>query len=82
MRRIIILIHLLLLCLLLVASPRNQFSTNVQAIQSVHFKLRPAQYTTKPRSGYVMPALVHEKKIHKNPSGPNPIGNHRPPSRQ
>ncbi|KAJ7947672.1 CLAVATA3/ESR (CLE)-related protein 46-like, partial [Quillaja saponaria] len=77
-----ILIHLLSVCLLLAASPFNQLSTNVQSIQSVHFKLGPVQPSSRPPSGYVKPAWVVEKKFRKTPSGPNPVGNHQPPSRQ
>ncbi|XP_015874071.1 CLAVATA3/ESR (CLE)-related protein 46 [Ziziphus jujuba] len=74
------LIYLLLAWLLLAAYPRHYSTVSVQAIESAHFKLKPAQPNS--RSGrFVFPAWVDGKKIHKAPSGPNPVGNHRPPSK-
>nr|XP_048324526.1 uncharacterized protein LOC107411075 isoform X1 [Ziziphus jujuba var. spinosa] len=112
------LIYLLLAWLLLAAYPRHYSTVSVQAIESAHFKLKPAQPNS--RSGrFVFPAWVSRrveflpkqnnhlsfllrsitydyntlnfystvakqvdgKKIHKAPSGPNPVGNHRPPSK-
>uniref|UniRef100_A0A6N2MZZ5 CLAVATA3/ESR-related protein n=1 Tax=Salix viminalis TaxID=40686 RepID=A0A6N2MZZ5_SALVM len=67
-------VHLLLAWLLLVAS-QPRFS-------SVHFKLKPAQLASNSHEGNVLPVWVAEKRIHKSPSGPNPVGNHNPPSKQ
>ncbi|XP_006369517.1 CLAVATA3/ESR (CLE)-related protein 46 [Populus trichocarpa] len=76
-------VHLLLAWLLLVAS-QQRFSSNikVQAVEAVHFKPNPAQLTSKSHKGNVLPVWVAEKRIHKSPSGPNPVGNHNPPSKQ
>ncbi|KAF9665501.1 hypothetical protein SADUNF_Sadunf16G0129400 [Salix dunnii] len=48
----------------------------------LHFKLKPAQLTSKSHKGNVLPVWVAEKRFHKSPSGPNPVGNHNPPSKQ
>ncbi|BAT90710.1 uncharacterized protein HKW66_Vig0140610 [Vigna angularis] len=69
-------IQLLFAWLLLPASALNHFTADVQAMQSVHFKLRTPQLQT----GNVIPSWVNEKN-RKSPSGPNPIGNQRPPSK-
>ncbi|KAJ1381800.1 hypothetical protein SESBI_44808 [Sesbania bispinosa] len=76
-------VHLLFAWLLLAASALNHITANDQAIQSVHFKLRTTllQASSEPRAGHAMPSWVKEKKSRKSPSGPNPIGNHRPPSK-
>ncbi|TKY67337.1 CLAVATA3/ESR (CLE)-related protein 46 [Spatholobus suberectus] len=69
-------VHLLFAWLLLTASALNHVTASVQAMQSVHFKASP-----KPQTGHVIPSWVKEQKNRKSPSGPNPIGNHRPPSK-
>ncbi|KAJ6424965.1 hypothetical protein OIU84_025688 [Salix udensis] len=76
-------VHLLLAWLLLVASqPRFSSGVRVQAAEAVHFKLKPAQLASNSHEGNVLPVWVAEKRIHKSPSGPNPVGNHNPPSKQ
>ncbi|EOY34086.1 Uncharacterized protein TCM_041870 [Theobroma cacao] len=77
-----VLIYLLLVWLLLAVSQLQESQINVQAIESVHFKLRPRSSMPKPRTRNALPTWVETKKIHKSPSGPNPVGNHRPPSRE
>ncbi|XP_059428954.1 CLAVATA3/ESR (CLE)-related protein 46-like [Corylus avellana] len=75
-------IHLLLLaCLLLAASQQPYFSVNVQALEPAHFRLRSGHTSLRSHNRNALPSWVEEKKIHKSPSGPNPVGNHRPPSR-
>ncbi|KAG6789302.1 hypothetical protein POTOM_005394 [Populus tomentosa] len=51
-------------------------------LSGIHFKPNPAQLTSKSHKGNVLPVWVAEKRIHKSPSGPNPVGNHNPPSKQ
>ncbi|KAJ6964247.1 hypothetical protein NC652_002509 [Populus alba x Populus x berolinensis] len=58
------------------------FSTTFLLQYQVHFKPNPAQLTSKSHKGNVLPVWVAEKRIHKSPSGPNPVGNHNPPSKQ
>ncbi|KAK7846015.1 hypothetical protein CFP56_008530, partial [Quercus suber] len=78
------LIHLLLAWLLLATSQHSYFATNVQAVQSVHFRFRPGQLSSRSHNGYALSARkqVRGKNNHKIPSGPNPVGNQRPPSRK
>ncbi|KAG2670190.1 hypothetical protein I3843_14G070900 [Carya illinoinensis] len=79
------LIHVFLAWLLLAAASQySYFSISVQAVESVHFRLRKGQQPPGSRShnGDALPNWVEEKKIHKTPSGPNPMGNHSPPSRR
>nr|XP_011461237.1 PREDICTED: CLAVATA3/ESR (CLE)-related protein 46-like [Fragaria vesca subsp. vesca] len=78
-------IHLLLIWLLLATSQYHYYTTNAQALESVQFKLKPALRSSRPGSGtrYAIHTQVSgRKRIHKTPSGPNPAGNHRPPSKQ
>ncbi|PRQ33993.1 hypothetical protein RchiOBHm_Chr5g0063861 [Rosa chinensis] len=78
-------INLLLIWLLLATSQYHHYIINAQALESVQFKLNPALHSSRPGSGtrYALPTRVSERKrIHKTPSGPNPAGNHRPPSKQ
>ncbi|KAG6762144.1 hypothetical protein POTOM_032631 [Populus tomentosa] len=49
---------------------------------TVHFKLKPRQLTSKLHVGDDLPNWVAEKRIHKSSSGPNPVGNRNPPSKQ
>ncbi|KAG4198599.1 hypothetical protein ERO13_A05G096800v2 [Gossypium hirsutum] len=72
-----LLICLLLAWLLLAVSQLQGSQINVQAIESVRFKFRSRSPMPRPR----LPNWVEMKKIHKSPSGPNPVGNHHPPSR-
>ncbi|KAJ6948058.1 LOW QUALITY PROTEIN: hypothetical protein NC651_002421 [Populus alba x Populus x berolinensis] len=58
------------------------FSIILLPVSSIHFKPNPAQLTSKSHKGNVLPVWVAEKRIHKSPSGPNPVGNHNPPSKQ
>ncbi|XP_025015246.1 CLAVATA3/ESR (CLE)-related protein 46 isoform X2 [Ricinus communis] len=77
------LIHLLLVCLLLVAY-LHHFSTQIKvpATESVQFKLKPAQPSLRSRKANLLPSWAEGKKVHKSPSGPNPVGNHNPPTKQ
>ncbi|XP_004505876.1 CLAVATA3/ESR (CLE)-related protein 46 [Cicer arietinum] len=76
-----IFVPLLFAWLLLAASALNHVTVDIQAIQSVDFKLRTLQATPKPHAEHVIPSWVKEKKSRKSPSGPNPIGNQRPPTK-
>ncbi|XP_027910771.1 CLAVATA3/ESR (CLE)-related protein 46 [Vigna unguiculata] len=71
-----IFIHLLFAWLLLPASALNHATADVHAMHSAHFKLR----TPPPQTAHAIPSWVNEKS-RKSPSGPNPIGNQRPPSK-
>ncbi|KAM7496567.1 hypothetical protein LguiA_020981 [Lonicera macranthoides] len=74
------LLQLLLLGFLLLVTFQQHYA-EVQAKQSVDFKLRPAKRTSRKANGFNLTTWVKDKKIYKKPSGPNPTGNHRPPSR-
>ncbi|XP_022878718.1 CLAVATA3/ESR (CLE)-related protein 46-like [Olea europaea var. sylvestris] len=81
-----ILLYLLLVWLISAAFQQHQaIGFNVRATESVDFKIKPAEYRTA--AGHIMRTLAgnvkgeKEKKIRKAPSGPNPIGNRRPPSK-
>ncbi|KAG4974034.1 hypothetical protein AAZX31_11G137100 [Glycine max] len=76
-----IFVYLLFAWLLLAASALNHVTASVQAMQSVHFKLRTLEANPKQQNGHVIPSWVEEKKNRKSPSGPNPIGNQHPPSK-
>ncbi|XP_040994065.1 CLAVATA3/ESR (CLE)-related protein 46-like [Juglans microcarpa x Juglans regia] len=78
------LIHVFLAWLLLAAASQySYFTISVHAVESVHFRLRKGQQPgSRSHNGDALPRWVEEKKIHKTPSGPNPMGNHRPPSRR
>ncbi|XP_054812181.1 CLAVATA3/ESR (CLE)-related protein 46 [Prosopis cineraria] len=73
--------RLLLLSLLLAASPINHLTASVQAIPPAHVKLRTLRPSSMPHSGHDMPSWDEDKRTQKSPSGPNPVGNHRPPSK-
>ncbi|OMO91271.1 hypothetical protein COLO4_18484 [Corchorus olitorius] len=77
-----VLIYLLLAWLLLAVSQLQNSQINVQATESVHFKLRTGSLMPPSHAKTALPTWVEMKKIHRSPSGPNPVGNHRPPSRQ
>ncbi|RDY12580.1 CLAVATA3/ESR (CLE)-related protein 46, partial [Mucuna pruriens] len=76
-----IFVHLLFAWLLLAASALNHVTASVQAMQSVHFKLRTLHASPKTQTGHPIPSWIKEKKNRKSPSGPNPIGNQHPPSK-
>ncbi|KAF5821523.1 hypothetical protein HanRHA438_Chr01g0015381 [Helianthus annuus] len=72
MKKLHILSHLLLICLLLLPSKGY-------ASKSVDFEVWAAQRNSKP--GIIRGSTPQEeKKVYKQPSGPNPSGNNRPPS--
>ncbi|RXH84544.1 hypothetical protein DVH24_032828 [Malus domestica] len=80
-------IHLLLVWLLLAASQYHYYNIHVQAIESVQYKLNTAQPgsgsgSAGSRTRNVLPSKVSGRNVHKTPSRPNPVGNHRPPSEQ
>ncbi|KAI6685660.1 hypothetical protein NL676_031573 [Syzygium grande] len=77
-----VLAHLLIACLLLWAfSPRSP-TVQARAVESVHPKARPSSAETAHLyPGNMGPTLGKERKIRKTPSGPNPTGNHRPPTK-
>ncbi|KAI3788101.1 hypothetical protein L2E82_00765 [Cichorium intybus] len=54
--------------------------SKVHATKSVDFNVRAARHNLNPGSIYGS-TPQDEKKAYKQPSGPNPVGNHRPPSR-
>ncbi|KAL3518211.1 hypothetical protein ACH5RR_020800 [Cinchona calisaya] len=79
--------HLLFLWLLLAVFRHHfTFGSNVQAAKPVDLKINPAEYNSRSTTRHILSTLVHEqvneKKTHKALSGPNPVGNHCPPSRQ
>ncbi|KAL7601256.1 hypothetical protein Lser_V15G26535 [Lactuca serriola] len=76
MKRIQILFPFLLFCLLLLPFP-----SKVHAAKPVDFKVRSAHHSLNPDSIYGS-TQKEEKKAYKQPSGPNPVGNHGPPSRR
>ncbi|RYR23134.1 hypothetical protein Ahy_B03g068398 isoform A [Arachis hypogaea] len=60
-------------------SALNHVTANAQDIQPVQFKLKTLQ--TIPRSEHIT-SWGEEKRTHrKHPSGPNPVGNHLPPTK-
>ncbi|KAK7257801.1 hypothetical protein RIF29_32036 [Crotalaria pallida] len=68
------------------SSALTRVTAKVQATQSVYFRLRNLQTVPKPHAGHVNDATpshtwIEEKRAPKKPSGPNPIGNHFPPSK-
>nr|GME16558.1 CLAVATA3/ESR (CLE)-related protein 46 [Ipomoea batatas]GME20201.1 CLAVATA3/ESR (CLE)-related protein 46 [Ipomoea batatas] len=52
-----------------------------QPIRSANFKSSHPNNMLGNTNGYFHAASGKEMKIHKKPSGPNPIGNQHPPSR-
>ncbi|XP_021716178.1 CLAVATA3/ESR (CLE)-related protein 46-like [Chenopodium quinoa] len=76
-----ILILLLLAWFLFAAFQSNRPFIKDQATKSVNFKLRSLQSSSLWPTKHHIPAWDDLKKIHKSPSGPNPVGNHRPPTR-
>ncbi|ESW04105.2 hypothetical protein PHAVU_011G065200 [Phaseolus vulgaris] len=75
-----IFIHLLFAWLLLPASALNHVTPGVQATQSVYFKFRTPRAIPQSQTRHAIPSWVNEKN-RKSPSGPNPVGNQRPPSK-
>ncbi|XP_030504262.2 CLAVATA3/ESR (CLE)-related protein 46 [Cannabis sativa] len=76
------LIQLSLAFILFVAIQYYHSTITVQDIESVHFRFKPAQPNSRSDTRFVLPARVNGEKTHMRRSGPNPVGNHRPPSRQ
>ncbi|XP_038712161.1 uncharacterized protein LOC120006245 isoform X4 [Tripterygium wilfordii] len=72
------LILLIFTLLLLGGSKHHHFNIQVQAMAqgTSHFKLGPEEQSARPQKANLFPGWTEEKKIHKQPSGPNPIGNH------
>ncbi|XP_024963689.1 CLAVATA3/ESR (CLE)-related protein 46 isoform X2 [Cynara cardunculus var. scolymus] len=70
---------LLLMFLLLLLLP--SFQNAVYATKSDNFKVRGARHNSKLGSKHSS-TPQEEKKVYKRPSGPNPVGNFRPPSRR
>ncbi|KAK3442152.1 CLAVATA3/ESR (CLE)-related protein 46 [Eucalyptus grandis] len=76
-----VLVRLLIACLLWAFSLRSP-TVQAQAVESVRPKARPSPVETAHLyPGNMGPMLGKEKKTRKTPSGPNPTGNHRPPTR-
>ncbi|XP_076892342.1 CLAVATA3/ESR (CLE)-related protein 46-like [Bidens hawaiensis] len=72
MKTLHILSHLLLICLLLL--PYKGY-----AAKPAYFDVQAARHNSKP--GNIYGSTPQEvKKVYKQPSGPNPAGNNRPPS--
>lgn len=81
-RRHTLILLILLTWILFVAFQCNSPLINVQATKSVNFKLRSSQSSsTTWSSKHHAPTWDDMKKSHKTPSGPNPVGNQRPPTR-
>ncbi|KAI7739473.1 hypothetical protein M8C21_001015 [Ambrosia artemisiifolia] len=72
MKKLRILFHLLLICLLLLSSKGY-------ATKSVDFEVQAARYNSNPDNSHGS-TPQEEKKVYKQPSGPNPVGNNHPPS--
>ncbi|XP_039043528.1 CLAVATA3/ESR (CLE)-related protein 46-like isoform X2 [Hibiscus syriacus] len=72
---------LLLAWFLLIDSQLQGSQIDAQAIESVHFKFRPRSLMSRLHARNALPTWVEMKKIHKSPSGQNPLENHKPPSR-
>ncbi|CAN1150411.1 hypothetical protein LINPERPRIM_LOCUS18229 [Linum perenne] len=72
---------LLLGCLLIVASQHGFFvsAKKVQATGSYDFRVKHAHSGSRREAS---PHRVGEKKVRKAPSGPNPVGNHNPHTKQ
>nr|XP_043608945.1 uncharacterized protein LOC122580856 isoform X2 [Erigeron canadensis] len=70
----------LVIWLLLMPPFHDALEHKVYATESVGFMLRAARHNTKPGSTYGT-TPQEEKKVFKQPSGPNPAGNHLPPSK-
>ncbi|XP_030537455.1 CLAVATA3/ESR (CLE)-related protein 46 isoform X2 [Rhodamnia argentea] len=76
-----VLVLLLVGCLLSAFSLHSP-AVQAQAVGSVHPKARPSSLETAHLyPGHMGPGLGKEKKMRKTPSGPNPTGNHRPPTK-
>ncbi|KAL3850689.1 hypothetical protein ACJIZ3_012571 [Penstemon smallii] len=86
MRKTQILLHLILM--LLAFQPHFAISSTFQETKSAtNFKINTAAYNSRIISGKNWKTLrntmdAEKKVVPKTPSGPNPIGNHRPPSRK
>ncbi|CAA3008930.1 Hypothetical predicted protein [Olea europaea subsp. europaea] len=84
-----ILLYLLLAWLISAAFQQHQAISPVgRPTESVGLKIKPAEfYSTRIATGHIVRTSENgieegkSKKNWKTPSGPNPIGNHRPPSR-
>ncbi|KAK1428740.1 hypothetical protein QVD17_17580 [Tagetes erecta] len=72
MKKLHFLTHILLICLLLLPSKGH-------ATKSVDFKVQATRYNSKSDKIYSS-TPQEQKKVYKQPSGPNPSGNNRPPS--
>ncbi|GLU02383.1 hypothetical protein SLE2022_196350 [Rubroshorea leprosula] len=78
-----VLLFLLLAWLLLaVSQPQDFQKINVQATDSVHSNLRPRRLISRAESRNELPTWAAMKRNRKSASGPNPVGNQHPPSRQ
>ncbi|TYH80821.1 hypothetical protein ES332_D03G158300v1 [Gossypium tomentosum] len=80
-----VLIYLLLAWLLLIHYQLQGSEISYQAIDSVptvHLKFsRPRSLMPRSRVRNALPTWVEMKKIHKSPSGPNPVENRWSPSK-
>ncbi|CAK9137859.1 unnamed protein product [Ilex paraguariensis] len=76
------LVHFLILWLLLATSQHHYtIASKNQAMESVDFKIKRAQYSSRSTTGRILTPWVKEQKNRKKPSGPNPVGNYRPPTK-
>ncbi|KNA13269.1 hypothetical protein SOVF_117930 [Spinacia oleracea] len=71
----------LLAWFLIMAFQCNSTIIKDQATKSVNFKLRSLQSGSTWLTKHHIPTWDDMKKFHKTPSGPNPVGNQRPPTR-
>ncbi|KAK9057619.1 hypothetical protein SSX86_022455 [Deinandra increscens subsp. villosa] len=74
MKKLYILSHLILLLICLLLLPSKGYAT-----KSVEFKVEAARDNSK-KPDSIYSSTQEEKKVYKQPSGPNPVGNKRPPS--
>ncbi|PIN24364.1 hypothetical protein CDL12_02897 [Handroanthus impetiginosus] len=87
MRRTQILSHFLLMWLIWVAFQQHYaISSSFQESKSVSFKINAEAYNSRVAGGNSRKTMrntgdANENKVRKTPSGPSPVGNHRPPSR-
>ncbi|KAM3202447.1 hypothetical protein P3L10_030071 [Capsicum annuum] len=82
MKRTELLLYIFLICTIYAACQHDyNFIPMAQAIKPVKSNKSSVFYTLRSTRGHIFANLGKYEKIHKPPSGPNPNGNHLPPSR-
>ncbi|OIT28211.1 hypothetical protein A4A49_19211 [Nicotiana attenuata] len=82
MKRTELLLYLLLIWTIWAACQHDyNFIPTAQAIKAVTSNKSSLFYTLRSTRRHILANLGKYAKIYKPPSGPNPTGNHRPPSR-